>query len=1032
MAGRALATAFVAVLPDGMGFAPALKAELAAAAGPAGTAGAKTGASFASGMLGKITKVSRDITLGLAGVAAGVAIEGVRMAAKFNSDMELLATQAGVAQSKIGYLSKGVLQLAGQVGFSPDSLAESLFHVESNFASLGITGPKALHLVKIAAEGAAVGHANLVDVTNALGAAIASQISGVKNYSQAMGVLNAIVGSGDMHMQDLAEAFGTGVLASIKQFGVSITDAGAALATFGDNNIRGAHAGTQLRMAVMALAAPSKAGATLLASMGIQTGQLAKDMQKGGLKLALEDLVTRLHKAGVTGKEMGQIITVAFGKKAGVGLSILAGQMDRFESKYPALTKGASQFGTAWKRTQETVSQQFAQVRAAFGALEIKIGERLLPIVMKAFNWIKDHTGTFLILAGVIGGLAVTITTLSMVMKAYAVVSAAVTAITEAFTAAAVGTRLGLIGIQIASIATAAATKVAAAAQWLWNLAMDANPIGIVIVAIGALVAGVIYAYTHFKVFREVVQAVWSWIKDHWKLIFLILTGPIGLAVLVIIKHWKEVRAAFEALWHYVWTDFGAKIMGFFIHTLPGWLKTAYNWVVTNFIDPGKQAFTDLYNWLWTDFGAKINTFLIRTLPGWFHDAVGFIGRTWTSIESALKIPVNWVIQYIYDDGIRKIWNFIANIAGVQNLPVIQTLAGGGKLPGFGGGDRHPALLESGETVIDKWTSRSLAPIFAAAGVKGYTGGGLIGNIGNTGTTQAAHSQSLLGGIFDTIRIMAALATGNTLALAHAFEDVFPSAGTSGAKTGSGIMSLITKLPVAIVTALVKKAISAFASSGSALVSYAESFIGKVPYVWGGTTPTGWDCSGFTSWVYKHFGYTDIPRVAAAQQAWAQKIGSPVPGALAFFAGADGTAANAGHVGIVVNGSTMVDAFGTGFGTRLDNMSTSSGAFGGYGIPPGGFGHRPGAITIPIRAHDSGGMLPAGLSLAWNGTGRAERVTTAAQESEMTGLLAEIADRLDEACDLLAGGPGRTGQAVADGLNGAARSAGYRAYYSPR
>jgi cell wall-associated NlpC family hydrolase len=136
-------------------------------------------------------------------------------------------------------------------------------------------------------------------------------------------------------------------------------------------------------------------------------------------------------------------------------------------------------------------------------------------------------------------------------------------------------------------------------------------------------------------------------------------------------------------------------------------------------------------------------------------------------------------------------------------------------------------------------------------------------------------------------------------------------------------------------------------ASGNAIVSYAESFIGKVPYLWGGTTTAGWDCSGFTGDVYKHFGYSTIPRTAAQQQQWAQRTASPVQGGLAFFAGADGTASAAGHVGIVVSPTTMVDAYGTGFGTRLNSLIGSSGASGGFGVPPGGFPSAASAGSAP-------------------------------------------------------------------------------------
>jgi peptidoglycan hydrolase CwlO-like protein len=94
--------------------------------------------------------------------------------------------------------------------------------------------------------------------------------------------------------------------------------------------------------------------------------------------------------------------------------------------------------------------------------------------------------------------------------------------------------------------------------------------------------------------------------------------------------------------------------------------------------------------------------------------------------------------------------------------------------------------------------------------------------------------------------------------------------------------------------------------SPEAVIAYASKFLG-VPYVWGGTTPAGFDCSGFVRYVFAHFDIS-LPRVAADQQ----KVGTYVsredlkPGDLVFF----GEPAH--HVGIYVGNGYMIHAPHTG------------------------------------------------------------------------------------------------------------------------
>ena len=104
----------------------------------------------------------------------------------------------------------------------------------------------------------------------------------------------------------------------------------------------------------------------------------------------------------------------------------------------------------------------------------------------------------------------------------------------------------------------------------------------------------------------------------------------------------------------------------------------------------------------------------------------------------------------------------------------------------------------------------------------------------------------------------------------------------------------------------------------SSVVAFAESFVGKVPYVWGGASPAGFDCSGFTMYCWSHFG-AGLPHNAAAQQAMCAAVSDPQPGDLVFFG------SPAYHVGIYIGGSSMVNAPHTGAMVSYGSVAGASG-----------------------------------------------------------------------------------------------------------
>ena len=115
-------------------------------------------------------------------------------------------------------------------------------------------------------------------------------------------------------------------------------------------------------------------------------------------------------------------------------------------------------------------------------------------------------------------------------------------------------------------------------------------------------------------------------------------------------------------------------------------------------------------------------------------------------------------------------------------------------------------------------------------------------------------------------------------------------------------------------------------------VNYAEQQLGK-PYLFGGTGPDAFDCSGLVMMAYRAAG-VDIPRTSEAQWAGLPHVPASqvVPGDLVFFAGSDGTPTSPGHVGLVIGKNTMLEAYATGFPIRVSTFGTTQAPPGDGGV----------------------------------------------------------------------------------------------------
>jgi cell wall-associated NlpC family hydrolase len=124
-------------------------------------------------------------------------------------------------------------------------------------------------------------------------------------------------------------------------------------------------------------------------------------------------------------------------------------------------------------------------------------------------------------------------------------------------------------------------------------------------------------------------------------------------------------------------------------------------------------------------------------------------------------------------------------------------------------------------------------------------------------------------------------------------------------------------------------------------IAYARTQLGR-PYLWGGTGPGAFDCSGLTQAAYASAGIS-LQRTSEEQWASERHVSTPAAGDLVFFAGGDGTPSSPGHVGIVVDPARrlMIDAYAAGWPVEYDTYGPGSSKGGlspvaGFTDPAGG------------------------------------------------------------------------------------------------
>ncbi|WP_181905745.1 tape measure protein [Microbacterium bovistercoris] len=534
---------------------------------------------------------------------------------------------------------------------------------------------------------------------------------------------------------------------------------------------------------------------SLVSAMPGQMDQLSKSLLGGTAKQ------TDLYAAMQSGK-------LSFDQFNGAILDLNKNGFGKYAS-FAAQAKDATQgiataqtnLGTAVTRGLANIIQKFQpQITAAFAAVTAAVNDTFKAI-SATFHWIGANLD-WLAPLGVGLGVA----------------TGGFVAMGAASTVAAAGGLAKWI----------AATKLGTGIQLAFNAVMNANPIMLIVSAISALVAGLVYFFTQTKLGKEiwanftrflgeawaniqafftsawenVIQpvfkaigeiATWLW-ETILKPVFDFIAGAVQL-IGGVFKFYFDLIVNYFRLW-------GAIAMWLWDNALKPAINAigaAFNWLWTNAIKPVIDAIVTAAQWLWTNgikpyfdlIGLGIRTlgagfdWLYRNAvkPAWdaisgalqagwawieknvfapfktgidlvakgFEIAKASIAKTWDGIKQAAAVPINFVLDTVWNNGLRSFWNDLVTNLGLKDMklpkaPLVK-FASGGVLPGYTPGrDVHEfwsptggrLALSGGEAIMRPEFTRAVG---GAAGVArlnmlarsgaAFKNGGVWGDFGN-------------------------------------------------------------------------------------------------------------------------------------------------------------------------------------------------------------------------------------------------------------------------------------------------------------
>ena len=585
--------------------------------------------------------------------------------------------------SRLGFAAK-------ESGLSNDQFTGSIVKLEKNLVALHPTMKTVTERVKQNKDGMSV----LSDTysTNAAGLEIHTQK--IRSVANGMQTLTTKTQEGNGAWKTTAESVSkaSDVFVSlskqievanptISKMGIQVRDATGAIKPMAD---------LLPDLAEKFKSMPDGAEKTALALklFGKQGADMLPFLNRG--KEGITDLMKESDKLGITMSGKDATALKAYNKAhKDVGAAMEGVKISLGRELMPVMATWMTAVAKHAPEINAFVREGITKLSEAFKTVGTILAKDVAPVLATVFRFISDNKSQVETTVKIFLGLGAAFIVVEKAVKAYNVVS------------------------KLAS----EMTKIWRDVQVAFNFVMEMNPIGLVILAIGALVVAIVIAYKNSATFREIVKEVWTTIKsaisDSWNYIRDNVFKPIGTFVT---KTLPDAFTSFKNSVSAAWDGF------------KGSIGDAWNWVRGNVFNPLKdfvvktipsafhdgvaavgRAWTTIqdivmapWNWLQEHVFQPLHDFMFSTLPGVFSSGVAAIGRTWDSLQDMLKTPIRIAFDFVNANVIDPVNSILGKFPGGLSIPSLPHLAGGGRVrgPGSGTSDSVLAMLSNDEFVV--------------------------------------------------------------------------------------------------------------------------------------------------------------------------------------------------------------------------------------------------------------------------------------------------------------------------------------------